>query len=164
MDDEKYCQGCGIKLQDENVLQEGYTADLANDLCARCFKLKNYGEFEVSTKSNEEYIEILKKVNATKDLILFVVDLLNVEENIKSIREYISNNMILVITKKDVLPKSIKDEKILAYFKKQGLDYKDSIIISSKKNYNFDALLELIKKDKTSKNVYVHIFYYCVIY
>ena len=42
MDDEKYCQGCGIKLQDENVLQEGYTADLANDLCARCFKLKNW--------------------------------------------------------------------------------------------------------------------------
>ena len=155
MNDEKYCQGCGIKLQDENVLQEGYTADLANDLCARCFKLKNYGEFEVSTKSNEEYIEILKKINATKDLILFVVDLLNVEENIKSIRDYISNNMILVITKKDVLPKSIKDEKILAYFKKQGLDYKDSIIISSKKNYNFDSLLELIKKDKTSKNVYV---------
>ncbi len=155
MNEDKYCLGCGIKLQDQNVLLEGYTADLANDLCARCFKLKNYGEFEQSTKSNEDYIEILKQVNETKDLILFVVDLLNIEENIKSIREHITNHMILVITKRDVLPKSIKDEKILEYFKKQGLDYQDSIIISSKKNYNFDPLLKLIKKDKSSKNVYV---------
>ena len=63
--------------------------------------------------------------------------------------------MILVVTKRDVIPKSIKDQKILDYFKKQGLDYTDSIIISSKKNYNFDPLLSLIKKDKSSKNVYV---------
>ena len=155
MNEDKYCLGCGIKLQDENVLLDGYTASLSNDLCARCFRLKNYGEYKVSAKSNEEYINILKEVNETKDLVLYVVDLLNIEKDIKSIRNYISNHMILVVTKRDVIPKSIKDEKLLDYFKKQGLDYIDSIIISSKKNYNFDPLLRLIKKDKSSKNVYV---------
>ena len=25
---DKYCLGCGIKLQDENILTEGYVADL----------------------------------------------------------------------------------------------------------------------------------------
>lgn len=155
MNEDKYCLGCGIKLQDENVLLDGYTASLSNDLCARCFRLKNYGEYKVSNKNNEEYINILKEVNETKDLVLYVVDLLNIEKDIKSIRNYISNHMILVVTKRDVIPKSIKDEKLLDYFKKQGLDYIDSIIISSKKNYNFDPLLRLIKKDKSSKNVYV---------
>ena len=58
MNEDKYCSGCGIKLQDENVLLDGYTASLDNDLCARCFRLKNYGEYKVSNKSNDEYINI----------------------------------------------------------------------------------------------------------
>ena len=28
----KTCSGCGVKLQDENVLQEGYTTSLDNDI------------------------------------------------------------------------------------------------------------------------------------
>ena len=37
MDNEevKTCSGCGVKLQDENVLQEGYTTSLDNDICQR---------------------------------------------------------------------------------------------------------------------------------
>ena len=62
MSNEKRCAGCGVLLQDENILQEGYTTNLENDLCQRCFRMKNYGEYQVVTKSNEEYIEILKSV------------------------------------------------------------------------------------------------------
>ena len=155
MDNEKYCIGCGVKLQDSNMLFEGYTPDLSNDICSRCFKLRNYGEYQVSTKSNEEYIEILKSVNETKDLVLYVVDLLNIEENIKEIREYIKNRIILVLTKRDILPLSVNDDKLIEFFKKSGLDYEDLIIISAKKNYNMDLLLLMIKKYKSSKNVYV---------
>ena len=32
MNNEKRCLGCGIVLQDENVLQEGYTTSLDNDI------------------------------------------------------------------------------------------------------------------------------------
>ena len=91
MNNEKYCIGCGVKLQDSNMLFEGYTPDLSNDICSRCFKLKNYGEYEITTKSNEEYIDILKAVNDTKDLVLYVVDLLNIEKDIKVIREYVQS-------------------------------------------------------------------------
>ena len=63
MINDKYCLGCGIKLQDQNMLLEGYTMNLENDYCARCFRLKNYGEYNLSTKSNDEYIEILKGIN-----------------------------------------------------------------------------------------------------
>ena len=155
MNEDKYCIGCGVKLQDSNMLFEGYTADLSNNLCSRCFKLKNYGEYQLTTKSNSEYIDILKSINETKDLVLYIVDLFNIEKDIKMIREYISNRLILVVTKRDVLPKSVNDEKIKEYFSKFNLDYQDIIIISSKKNYNIDELLLFIKKYKSSKNVYV---------
>ena len=155
MNEDKYCIGCGVKLQDSNMLFEGYTADLSNNLCSRCFKLKNYGEYQLTTKSNSEYIDILKSITETKDLVLYIVDLFNIEKDIKMIREYISNRLILVVTKRDVLPKSVNDEKIKEYFSKFNLDYQDIIIISSKKNYNIDELLLFIKKYKSSKNVYV---------
>lgn len=155
MSDERYCQGCGIKLQDENVLQEGYTADLENNLCQRCFRIKNYGDYQIVAKNNEEYIEILKEVGKTKDLVLYIVDLLNIEKDIKEIRNYISNKMILVLNKKDVLPKSVKEEKILNYFKNMGISFEDIIVISTLKNQNIDELLRKIKLHQTSDEVYV---------
>ena len=91
MNNEKRCKGCGVLLQDENLLQEGYTTNLENDLCQRCFRMKNYGEYQVITKSNSEYIEILKEVGKTKDLVIYITDLLNLEKNISQIRTIIPN-------------------------------------------------------------------------
>ncbi len=153
--EKKYCIGCGILLQDENMTMEGYTASIENDICSRCFRMKNYGEYQIVTKSNEDYIKILKSVNKTNDLVLYIVDLLNLDRDIKYIRNYIKNKVILVLSKRDVLPKSIKDEKLIEYFKSLDLDYQDIIVTSPNKNYNIDNLLLMIKKYKTSKNVYV---------
>ena len=136
MNSEKYCLGCGVKLQDENVLSEGYTTSLDKDYCQRCFRIKNYGEYQVVTKSNDEYIEILKNVGETKDLVLYIADLLNLEEDITKIRELIPNKMILVLNKKDVLPKSVKEEKIIEYFSNLDNPFDKVIVISSEKNYN----------------------------
>jgi ribosome biogenesis GTPase A len=155
INEDKYCLGCGVKLQDSNMLMDGYTVDLNYDLCSRCFKLKNYGEYATTTKNNDEYIEILKDINETKDLVLYVVDVLNIEKDITMIRNYISNRIILVVTKRDVLPLSVSDEKIKEYFSKLGLEYQDIILISSNKNYNLDELFHMIKVNKSSKNVYV---------
>ena len=58
----KKCSGCGVVLQDENMLQEGYTTSLENDVCQRCFRMRNYGEYQVVAKTNEEYIDILKVI------------------------------------------------------------------------------------------------------
>ena len=101
---DKYCEGCGVKLQDENILQEGYTTSFDNPLCQRCFRIKNYGEYQIVTKNNDEYIEILKRIGETKDLVLYIVDILNIEEDLNEIRNIIPNKMILVLNKKDVLP------------------------------------------------------------
>ena len=153
--DKKYCIGCGILLQDENMTMEGYTTSMENDICSRCFRMKNYGEYQIVTKSNEEYIDILKSVNKTNDLVLYIVDLLNLDRDLTHIRKYINNKVILVLSKRDVLPKSVKDAKLIEYFKQMDLDYDDIIVVSPNKNYNIDELMLMIKKYKTSKNVYV---------
>ena len=155
MNSEKYCLGCGVKLQDENVLGEGYTTSLDNDLCQRCFRIKNYGEYQTVTKSNDEYLEIIKGIGETKDLVLYIADLLNLEEDITKIRELIPNKMILVLNKKDVLPKSVKEEKIIEYFSNLDNPFDKVIVISSEKNYNIDYLLKQIKLYQTTNNVYV---------
>ena len=151
----KKCIGCGIALQDENILLEGYTTSLDNDICSRCFKMKNYGQYQVITKSNEDYIKILKDVNKTKDLVLYIIDLFNIDKDLGEIKKYINNKMILVLNKRDILPKSIKDYKLIKYFEQMNYDFSDIVVVSPVKNYNIDLLLSSIKKHKTSKNVYV---------
>ena len=150
----KKCSGCGVLLQDENVLQEGYTTSLENDICQRCFRMKNYGEYQMIAKSNEEYLSILKSVGETKDLVLYITDLLNVDKDIEEVRKLISNKMILVLNKKDALPKSVKEEKLIEYFKNMNLNFEEIIVVSVNKNYNIDYLLKRIKYYQTTKNVY----------
>jgi ribosome biogenesis GTPase YqeH len=153
--DKKYCRGCGVELQNENISLEGYVNDLDNDICQRCFRMNNYGEYQVVTKSNEEFITILKSVNETNDLVLHLVDLVNLDKDLADIKKYMTNKMMLVLNKRDALPKSIKDEKIINYIKGLGLDYIDIVIISANKNYNIDLLISKIMKYKTSTKVYV---------
>lgn len=155
MSSEKKCLGCGVLLQEENILLEGYTTSLENDICQRCFRLKNYGEYQVVSKSNDEYIKILKSVSETKDLVLYITDLLNLEKNLDQIRNLIPNKMILVLNKKDALPKSVKEEKLIAYLESMDIHFEEVIVISAYKNYNIDYLLRRIKHHQTSKNVYV---------
>ncbi len=149
------CSGCGVLLQNENMLQEGYVLNLDNELCQRCFRMKNYGEYQVVAKSNEEYLDIIRSVGETKDLVLYVTDLLNIEQDLLEIRKILSNKMILVLNKKDVLPKSVKEEKLIAYFQEMNINFEDIIVVSVEKNYNIDYLMSRIKLNQTSKNVYV---------
>lgn len=153
--DKKFCRGCGVELQNENISLEGYVNDLDNDICQRCFRMNNYGEYQVVTKSNEEFVSILKQVNETDDLVLHLVDLVNLDKNLSDIKKYMTNKMMLVLNKRDALPKSVKDEKIINYIKGLGIDYIDVVIISANKNYNIDLLISKIMKYKTSSKVYV---------
>lgn len=152
---EKKCLGCGVVLQDENVLLEGYTVNLDNDLCQRCFRLKNYGEYQATTKTNEEYKEILETVGKTKDLVIYVTDLLNIEQDLFDIRKFLPNKILLVLNKRDVIPRSVKDEKIISYFKEKYDFFEDIVVVSSEKNTNMDLLLRRIKYFQVTKNVYV---------
>ncbi len=151
----KKCLGCGIMLQDENVKTPGYTTSLDNDYCMRCFRLKNYGEYESASKDEKEFLEMLESINKTNDLVVYLVDALNIPEDLSIIRKRLHNKLLLVINKRDVLPKSVNDNKLIDYFKTRYDFFDDVIVISSEKNYNIDLLLSKIKYYETSKNVYI---------
>lgn len=148
------CIGCGISLQNDNILNPGYTPNIDNDYCMRCFKVKNYGETKEIVSDKEDYIKILKNISKTKDLVLYVVDILNIRENLNDIREYLTNDIILVLNKRDILPKSVKDEKIISYLK-EIYSFSDYFVISTINNYNMDNLYNKIMKLKKTNSVYL---------
>lgn len=146
------CLGCGAKLQNTDISGIGYVTDLNNKYCERCFRINNYGDYKIITKDNSEFIEILKSINETKDLVVLVVDLFNFND-LSVIKKHLKNDILLVLTKRDILPSGVNDSKFINYFNKYN--FIDTVVISSVKNYNFDSLYELINKYKKSNNVYV---------
>lgn len=149
------CIGCGVNLQNINKNLLGYTINLDNKLCERCFRIRNYNEYKFGVKNNNDFINILKDVNATNDLVVLVVDLFNINKNIEDIKKYLNNDILLVLTKRDILPKSCYDKKLIEYFNNYNLNIIDTVIISSLKNYNFDELYSKINNYKKSNKVYV---------
>ena len=149
------CIGCGVKLQTNNNEILGYTTNLDNKLCERCFRITNYNDYKFVIKDNNDYINIFKDINKTDDLVVLVVDLFNISKYLNDISKYIDNNVLLVLTKRDILPKSCYDEKFKEYFKNYNLNIIDTVVVSSNKNYNLDALYEKINNYKTSDKVYV---------
>ena len=78
----KKCLGCGAILQTDFIEQEGYTRNLDNNLCERCFRINNYGDYKIIVKDNDEFLSILKDINLTKDLVVLVVDLFNINQEL----------------------------------------------------------------------------------
>ena len=63
--------------------------------------------------------------------------------------------MILVLNKRDVLPKSVNEKKLIKYLEEKDIHFEEVIVVSVSKNYNIDYLLKRIKYFQTSRNVYV---------
>lgn len=154
----KKCNGCGAILQKENPELEGFVREAnfdKSDICERCFRIKNYGDYKQVEKSNVDFINILKKINDTNNLVVLVIDIFGMNKEVKEITKYLNNDILLVFTKRDVLPLSVSDEKLLDYADKLDIPYIDKLIVSSNKNYEFDRLIESIKSYQKSKNVYI---------
>lgn len=149
------CKGCGVTLQSDSKDSLGYTKNINNDLCERCFRIRNYSDYKLVSKSNEDYLEILKNIGNTNSLVILVIDLFNIPKSLEDIEKYIKNDILLVLSKRDILPLSVYDENLLNYFNRYNLNIVDKLIISSNKNINFDELIEKIKKYQTNKEVYI---------
>lgn len=154
----KKCIGCGALLQMDDIEKDGYVRKENYDistLCERCFKIRNYGEYKTVEKTNHDFFPILESIGKTDDLVVLVIDIFNISENLETIKKYISNPILLVITKRDILPLSTYDEKLKGYFRNLNINVVDTVLISSLKNKNFDELMDKIYQYKTSNNVYV---------
>lgn len=145
------CRGCGVFLQKDDPNQLGYIINDTDKFCQRCFRIKNYNDYKLVNQNDQLFIDILKKINQSKDLVVLVIDAFT-PNNLDIFYQYLKNDILLVITKRDLIPKSVADYKILDYFNYKCID---KVLISSYKNYNFDQLLHLINKYKKTNNVYI---------
>lgn len=149
------CVGCGVELQSDDKNKIGYAENSYQTLCERCFRIKHYNEYQSIDEEVIDFDEILNSINKTNDLVVLVIDVLNMGSNLNIIKEHLNNDTIIVLNKRDVLPKSISDEKLLDYINYLDIPYIDKIVISAKSNYNMDNLYQMINTYKKSKNVYI---------
>ena len=142
------CIGCGIVLQDIDENMDGYVSNNDHRLCSRCFKIKNYGMNKVVVTGNDDYLKILDNIK-DKDIVVYVSSLLTL--NLDYLDKF--KNVILVLTKRDIMPKSIKDEKIINYIvNKYGI--KDVVIVSAFKKFNLDVLYNKLERIGKNKKIY----------
>lgn len=143
------CIGCGVVLQVLDKEKDGYTTNLDNKLCYRCFNIRNYNKCYSTSLDNNDYIEIINSIGEN-DLVLYVTSFFDIRLDLIDTFK----NVIVVLTKRDIIPKSVVDDKISGYIKKR---YRclDCVVVSSIKNYNIDYLFEVIKKYNTTNNVYM---------
>jgi len=142
------CIGCGILLQDMDVNLDGYVSQGDYRLCERCFKIKNYGENKAVNVTNDDYLKILDSIHKD-DLVVYVSSLLTL--NVDYLNKF--KNVILVLTKRDIMPKSIKNEKIISYMSKK-FNIKDIMVISAVKKMNLDSLYNKVMKLGKGKKTY----------
>ena len=90
----KKCTGCGIELQDKNKNTLGYVDNLEKNICERCFKLKNYGEYKGVSLTNETYKQILSEI-PSDSLVVYLTSLLNInlESFIKKLKMSLALSM-----------------------------------------------------------------------
>lgn len=154
----KKCLGCGAVLQSSNPSKEGYVKQETFDrstLCERCFRIQHYNDYQVISKTNQQFYKLLEKIDESQDLVVLVVDLFQIPKDLDLLAHLLTNDILLVLTKRDLFSYDIYDQKFFDYMVRYPFHYVDQVIISSEKNYHFDLLMEKIKKYQKSRNVYV---------
>lgn len=143
------CIGCGVKLQSFDKDEDGYVLDIEDNLCQRCFNIRNYSKCGVVKRNNIDYMNIINNIK-DDDLVVYVSSLLTL--NLDYINRF--NRVILVLTKRDILPKSVKDGKIISYIKDRYSNLLDVVIVSAYKKYNLDLLYNSISRYNNGKKIY----------
>ncbi len=146
------CTGCGSILQTTEKGMEGYVNEKVYNeakYCERCFKVIHYGEASIIDKEVDKDA-IIKKVNRTHHPVIYIASLLTFNSKCLDVIKNIKTKVYLVLTKRDLLPKSVKDKKIIDYAKNiTGIN--DIFVVSGKSGKNVDKLIKTLTKDEVKK-------------
>lgn len=138
----KICFGCGAKLQTSNPNLNGYIPFSKKDdasYCKRCFKLIHYGiNKDIDTPKSID--SIITSINNSDKYVIFLVDFLNICEETINIFKRINSKKMLLISKCDIVPKSIKYNNIISFVRDE-YNLKDEIkLVSSYNNIGIKAV------------------------
>ena len=159
---ELYCYGCGVKLQFNRPNREGYITQSAFEhsirpLCLRCYNIKYHNRVSDVERVSDDYSKLFNNIIASKCLVVYVIDIFNFDlKTVKEMLSKLNNKVLFVINKVDILPQSVKKEKVIEWIKNlfPNRQIKKYIATSAQNNFNIDELREEIEKYRDGKSVY----------
>lgn len=147
-----YCSGCGQSIQTHDPEALGYAPKLESELCQRCFRLKHYKDTAAFKKDQVDSNTVIQMISKISGKIVLIVDVSDIESTLFSglNRHFIQREFILILTKKDVLPVTVSEQKILKVLQKrlseENIKVLEAFLIS-----NFDPQKILSVKTKLLK-------------
>jgi 30S ribosome assembly GTPase len=159
------CIGCGVKIQTEHPSLLGYTPKSALEketiICQRCFRLKNYNEVQDVHLTDDDFLKILNELGKKDALIVKIVDIFDFNGSwLPGLHRFVGNNKIILIGNKvDLLPKSLKINKLIHWMKHEakelGLKAEDVLLVSAAKGQYISEAVAAIEEYRNGKDVYV---------
>lgn len=159
------CIGCGVKIQTEHPDELGYAPESALQkeqiICQRCFRLKNYNEIQDVSLTDDDFLKILHSIGDTNALVVKIVDIFDFNGSwLSGLQRFVGGNPILLVgNKADILPKSVKRQKLTNWMKREakelGLNAVDVFLISSARGQGIPEVTEAIEEYRNGQDVYV---------
>ncbi|MDR2465627.1 MAG: ribosome biogenesis GTPase YqeH [Streptococcaceae bacterium] len=164
-----FCIGCGAKIQTENPEEIGYTPQSALEkgletgelYCQRCFRLRHYNEIQDVSLTDDDFLKLLNEVGNHEALIVNVVDIFDFNGSlIPGLHRFVGKNPVLLVgNKQDILPKSLKPNRLIQWMRGRanevGLKPIDVLLTSAKSNRTIDEVVDAIEKYRDGRDVFV---------
>ena len=164
------CYHCGAILQCDDPKEKGYiipeSLNRATPIqiiyCDKCFEtMKAFNNSELDQNVDREVLKILDDAYATDAYIIWVVDLFSFNGTLnKEIADKIKKLKVTVIgSKRDLLPKSVKDESLIAFlterFQAYGVKPSSVRLLGTANKADPKELIESMNNARKGHDVYM---------
>jgi 30S ribosome assembly GTPase len=146
------CVGCGIDLQTTEPSLMGYANSLESAYCKRCYRIKHYGDYTSLKKHAVSSDKVFEAVNQLEGTILLVIDVTDIDSGLfTGIQRHLAQrDFIIVLTKWDLLPKTVSKQKIESYLLSKLRDMPINVLgiamSSDKGKLGISNLIQQIKR------------------
>ena len=129
--------------------------------CQRCFRLRHYNEVQDVELTDDDFRQMLGEIGNSKALILYVVDILDFNGSmISGFHRFIGDNPVILIgNKRDLLPKSLKNNRLIHWMKQQaseaGIRAVDVMLTSATNREAVQEVLEKVESYRKGRDIYV---------
>lgn len=165
--EELRCIGCGSIIQSDDQTKPGFvpTSKLNQEssdiICRRCFRLRNYNEVTPLSITQDDFYNVVSKIGNTDSLVVKIIDIFDIEGSlIPQIAKLTNHNdLVIIANKMDLLPKSVKEAKLLHHIRKivsdNNLKPLKIYLMSALKYKNIDKIIDGILELATNRDIYI---------
>ena len=155
------CKGCGAVLQTTDSKLIGYSPKAEAEYCQRCFRLIHYDDLTISMKTGIDPDAVIDRIAKMDALILWVIDLYDFEAGIINgiNRKLADKDIVMIATKRDLLPASCGEEKIAHFvfgrLKDLGIRIERLILASKEEKMGVEEIKECVDELANGRQIVV---------